>query len=96
MNYPTLEYLGDSALLLRLGESVDEALNVRVHALSKQIRAAGWPELADVVPTYASVTVFLDPMPAERWAALSAELLCLAQATIVDEATSPRIVVSGS
>jgi KipI family sensor histidine kinase inhibitor len=73
-----IEWLGDRALLLRLGTSIDVDLNTRTHALADILRAANLPGVADIVPAYASVTVLYDPLawsdpasaatPAERFA----------------------------
>ncbi|GAB3091844.1 5-oxoprolinase subunit PxpB [Lysobacter terrae] len=59
---PDIEPLADDALLLRLGDRIDPAVNARVHALCAHIRARppGW--LRDLVPAYASVGVFFDPL----------------------------------
>lgn len=92
MSDPVLEPLGDGALLLRLGEVVDETLNARVHVLAGAIRAQPWPEVSDVVPTYASVTVHLDPMPPAQWAEREAALLHLAREAVAGEVGEPRIV----
>jgi KipI family sensor histidine kinase inhibitor len=56
-----IEYLGDRVLLLRFGESIDIALNARVHACAQLIRAARLPGLRDLVPAYASLAVHYDP-----------------------------------
>lgn len=57
---PTLESLGDQALLLRWGEVADAEVNRRVHALAARIRAAAPTWLADCVPAYASLAVHFD------------------------------------
>jgi len=59
-----IETLGDDALLLCLGEGIDVALNVRVHALAARLRGAGLPGLLDLVPAYASLLLRFDPL---RW-----------------------------
>src|SRR5688572_30494554 len=57
---PTIEPLGDQALLLRWGEVADVAVNRRVHALAGKLRAANPAWLVDCVPAYASLAVFFD------------------------------------
>lgn len=54
-----IEALGDRAVLLRLDERIDPALNSRVHALAAGLR--DWPEFIDVVPAYASIALHLAP-----------------------------------
>lgn len=55
-----LEPLGEDALLLRLGDHIDPAVNRRVHALAARIAAASPPWLRELVPAYASLAVFVD------------------------------------
>ncbi len=52
--------LGDSALLMILGNSIDPAFNRRVLALSKAL--ADFPGLTDLVPAYASLALHYDPL----------------------------------
>ncbi|MGH8030158.1 MAG: 5-oxoprolinase subunit PxpB [Arenimonas sp.] len=60
MHAPTLEPLGDQALLLRWGEVVDLETNQHVHAFAARVRAGGAPWLIDCVPAYASLAIFFD------------------------------------
>ncbi|MEZ5462144.1 5-oxoprolinase subunit PxpB [Dokdonella sp.] len=57
-----IEALGEDALLLRLGETLDEDLNLRVHALADQIarHAPAW--VLDIVPAFASLAICFDPL----------------------------------
>lgn len=57
---PAIETLGEDALLLRFGDTIDAACNTRVHALAKQIGLARPPWLRDIVPAYASLALFID------------------------------------
>jgi len=59
---PRIEPLGDSALLVVLGEGMDPALVARVVGLAAHIREAGFSGVADVVPAYGSLAVFFDPL----------------------------------
>ncbi|MEZ0470367.1 5-oxoprolinase subunit PxpB [Luteimonas salinilitoris] len=73
----TVERLGEEALLLRLGDRIDDDANRRVHALAAAIDARWPPWLCDIVPAYASLALFVDddrsdpddaPLQrAERW-----------------------------
>ncbi|MBA2488531.1 MAG: 5-oxoprolinase subunit PxpB [Chloroflexi bacterium] len=58
-----IEPYGDEALLITLGESIDEAINDRVHWLSKMIRSRGRADgpFGTPVPAYASLLVPFDP-----------------------------------
>lgn len=55
-----VERLGEDALLLRLGERIDPALNARVHALAAAIEARRPRWLLDIVPAHASLALFVD------------------------------------
>jgi len=60
MNPFTLEPLGDSALLIRLGDCIDIATNRSALALADLLRAAALPGIRDIAPAYASVCVHYD------------------------------------
>jgi KipI family sensor histidine kinase inhibitor len=69
---PDIEAIADDALLVRMGERIDPATNARVHAFCDRIRMQRPLWLRDLVPAYASVGVFFDPLliPADdvgRW-----------------------------
>jgi len=57
---PTVERLGEEALLLRLGDGIDLATNARVHACASRLRADAPAWVRDVVPAYATLAVFVD------------------------------------
>lgn len=56
---PQIEPLSEDALLLRFGESIDAALNARVHAAVARLQAR-LPDL-ECVPAYASLLLRFDP-----------------------------------
>lgn len=56
----TLVPLGDSALLIVLGELIDEAMAARVRALAAEFERHPPVGVVDVVPAFASVAVFYD------------------------------------
>lgn len=60
MNSFALEPLGDSALLVRIGDRIDAATNRCALALAAALRAAALPGIRDIVPAYASVCVHYD------------------------------------
>lgn len=55
-----IERLGEEALLLRLGERIDPALNARVHALAAAIDARRPRWLLDIVPAHVTLALFVD------------------------------------
>ncbi|HSE52359.1 MAG TPA: 5-oxoprolinase subunit PxpB [Gemmatimonadales bacterium] len=56
----TIVPLGEQAWTVVLGETVDRMLHQRVTALASRIAAARLPGLVEVVPAYATVTVFFE------------------------------------
>jgi KipI family sensor histidine kinase inhibitor len=60
-NFPDLQPVGDSALLVRLGDRIDRLTNRKVHALAHRLALAGIPGLGECVPGYASLLVHYDP-----------------------------------
>ncbi len=58
---PELKPAGDSALLVSFGETIDEEVNEKVHALAKRLEQARFEWLVEVVPAYSSLAVIYDP-----------------------------------
>jgi len=54
--------LSDSAVLLRLGESIHPAINRQVHLLAAALTLHPLPGIIETVPGYASLTVHYDPL----------------------------------
>lgn len=59
---PRLVPLGNSAVLVQLGEEIDPALNCRVHALDARLRGFAIQGVTETVPAYASLLVHYDPL----------------------------------
>lgn len=53
--------LGDRALIIQLGSTIDDATHRRVRAVSARLASSGVPGLIEVVPAFASVAVHYDP-----------------------------------
>ena len=53
--------LGDSALLVRLGDAIDEATHRRVRAACARLEDARVPGMREYVPAFATVAVHYDP-----------------------------------
>jgi KipI family sensor histidine kinase inhibitor len=62
MTQAHIEALGDTALLIRLGDRIDAELNARTLALTAALRSASLPGVIDVAPAYASICVRYDPL----------------------------------
>lgn len=59
---PAVLPLGEAAWTVVLGDTVDRELHRRVTDLAGRIRAAELPQVVEIVPAYAAVTVFFDPL----------------------------------
>lgn len=57
----TVTPLGDSAVVIRLGETIDRAVTRRVGALAEEFRCGSWKGLEDVVPAFSSLALFFQP-----------------------------------
>jgi inhibitor of KinA len=87
---PHIQPMGDSAFVIRFGESISPELHERVVALLRALDSAREPWVVDLVPGYASVMVLYDalrttPEEVRRWLR---ETLPRAR----PEATSHRVV----
>lgn len=51
--------MGDAALLVELGDAIDQALNARAHDLAQRLAAA--PGIIEIVPAYAALLIEFDP-----------------------------------
>jgi KipI family sensor histidine kinase inhibitor len=87
MPLPTIEPLGDQALLLRWHEGDERARNQCVHAFAARLRAAAPAWLVDSVPAYASLAVFFAPAFAAT--AVQAALTALPDADDVASSSAP-------
>jgi inhibitor of KinA len=54
--------LGDAALTVEFGNEINPMLNTRVIAFAEVVRTRTWEGVLDVVPTYRSVTIHVDPL----------------------------------
>jgi inhibitor of KinA len=59
---PKMVPLGDSSLLVQLGDEIDLAVNQRVHALASLIEASSIDGIIETIPAYATLLVHYDPL----------------------------------
>ena len=59
---PRIVPLGDSAVLVQLGDEIDLTVNQRVHSLSNLITASSINGIIETVPAYATLLVHYDPL----------------------------------
>jgi KipI family sensor histidine kinase inhibitor len=59
---PQFEPLGEAALLLRFGDTLNVELARHVQSFARGLRASAPPGVLDLVPAYASLAVHFDPL----------------------------------
>ena len=59
---PRIVPLGDSAVLVQLGDEIDLTVNQRVHTLANLITASSINGIIETVPAYATLLVHYDPL----------------------------------
>lgn len=91
----TLEALGDRALLLRFGETLDPAIVARVQAAARRARATAPAAVQDIVPAYASLAVHLaaDAFDEATLAGIEAWLLSCAGDDFVSPAPARTVEI---
>jgi len=57
-----LKPLGDSALLVELGDKIDSAVNQRVHALNALLQTKNIAGIIETVPAYCTLLIHYDPL----------------------------------
>jgi KipI family sensor histidine kinase inhibitor len=80
---PQLRHAGDSALLLQLEAVIDPDVNARAIAIAAAIRRRHLRGVRDVVPTFRSVAVYVDPLEAD-FDQVAAELRAASAVTAAD------------
>ena len=59
---PKIVPLGDSAVLVQLGDEIDFKINQQVHALTSLIETSSMNGIVETVPAYATLLVHYDPL----------------------------------
>jgi KipI family sensor histidine kinase inhibitor len=57
---------GDAALVMRLSETIDPAVNARVLDAARRVRDAAHPAIREVVTSFSALTLYFDPLAAGR------------------------------
>ncbi|HDD31325.1 MAG TPA: 5-oxoprolinase subunit PxpB [Thermococcus litoralis] len=60
--FPQFKPAGDSALVIIFGDTINESINRKVHAVVRAIEKANPEWLIEAVPTYTSVYLYYDPI----------------------------------
>ena len=90
----TILPLGDAAAVLHLDGPIDAVMAARVHALARVIARRPPVGVTDVVPAFASVAVYFDPVRSAKFEDLRLELETLAttQVEVLAGADAVRVV----
>ncbi len=67
--------LGDSALIIELGDAINESTHLRVQAAWRALTAEPMPGVSEAVPAYTTVTLFYDPAQLVRAGAPADDLV---------------------
>ena len=89
----TVHPLAESGLLIELGETIDLALVGRVAALTAAIDAANLPGVLDVVPSYATILLAIDPTVAESDSLVAALNRLATEASNLKPPTPRRVTI---
>jgi inhibitor of KinA len=92
-DFPRIQPIGDSAAVIELGAGIALETNRRVSALAAQLTLRSITGVIEVVPTYAAVTVYYDPMQATYDEIASWLRLNAAQAAAQGERTAHVIEI---
>ncbi|KKC24139.1 5-oxoprolinase subunit B family protein [Sphingomonas sp. SRS2] len=90
--FPIVRPVGASAILVELGDGIDEAISGRVIALDRALLAEPLAGLVETVPAYAALMIVFDPLVADV-EALSSLALRLARDIRADERPGREHVV---
>lgn len=61
VHWPNFASMGDSALMVNLGEGISLDTNDQVRILSGDLMKSDWPGVREIVPTYSSIVIHYDP-----------------------------------
>ncbi len=81
--------LGDNALMLEVGDVIDEPTHRRVQEAWRALAAAPLPGVTELVPTYTTVTLFYDPWLAVQAGAPEAGLVDWLTALVTERLKHP-------
>lgn len=94
MSEARVEPLGERALLIQCGDTIDIAVNARALAIAHAVTRAGLPGVLDIAPAYASVCLRYDP---RAWAdASDVDTPCVRLAAAVDAIVQSLVSADGA
>jgi inhibitor of KinA len=81
--------MGDSALIVELGDSINESTHQRVQSVWRALAAEPLPGVTESVPAYTTVTVFYDPWQVVQAGAPEGEIVAWLTARVRDRIKDP-------
>jgi inhibitor of KinA len=81
--------LGDQALMVELGDSINESTHRRVQAAWRALSAEKLPGVSEAVPAYTSVTLFYDPWQVVQAGAPETEIVGWLTAKVRERLKNP-------
>jgi inhibitor of KinA len=81
--------LGDSALMVELGDAINESTHHRVQAAWRALAAEPLPGVSEAVPAYTSVTLFYDPWQVVQAGAPEHEVIAWLTARVKERLKNP-------
>ena len=75
--------LGDQALMVELGDSINESTHRRVQAAWRALSVEKLPGVSEAVPAYTSVTLFYDPWQVVQAGAPDQDVVALGRGVLV-------------
>jgi len=62
----TVKWAGEACLFVEFGKEIDLTTNTRVQIFKAALNRSGLPEVVELVPTYCSLAVYVDPLKIRR------------------------------
>ena len=81
--------LGDSALIVELGDAINESTHLRVQAAWRALAAEPMPGVSEAVPAYTTVTLFYDPAQVVRAGAPADDIVAWLDARVRERLKDP-------
>jgi KipI family sensor histidine kinase inhibitor len=85
---------GDGALVVRLSDTIDPAVNARVLDAARRIRDTAHPAVGEVATSFSALTVYFDPLSAERREIVSLIVGAVRRSNGIEPAAGRRVEIA--
>jgi KipI family sensor histidine kinase inhibitor len=93
MNHLRVFDAGDAAVVVRLSDTIDPAVNARVLDAARRVRDAAHPAVREVATSFSAVTVYFDPLSADRGEIVAVLADAVRHAKDVDPAAGRQVEI---